>query len=116
MRKNLCQGLSALCGTLKMLHGFQLFKKRVFSQNVLGLGLICLFLFFSKYMSAVNLAAFNIISHYQLMRILLLKLLALPFSCNSRTFSVPHSFCYNIPQARGNVPVIYCCMTNYPTI
>ena len=37
-------------------------------------------------MSAVNLAAFNIISHYQLMRILLLKLLALPFSGNLSTF------------------------------
>lgn len=67
---------------------------------MLGLGLICLFLFCSKYMSAVNLAAFNIISHYPLMRILLLKLLPLSFSCNSRTFSVPHSFCYNTPGKR----------------
>lgn len=40
----------------------------------------------SKYMSAANLVAFNIISHYQLMRILLWKLLALPFSGNYSTF------------------------------
>lgn len=53
---------------------------------MLGLGLMCLFLFCSKYMSAVNLAAFNIITHCPLMRILLLKLLSLPFSCNSRIF------------------------------
>ena len=51
-----------------------------------GVGIICPFFSASKYMSAVNLAAFNIISHYQLMRILLLKLLTLPFSGNFSTF------------------------------
>ena len=37
-------------------------------------------------MSAVNLVAFNINSHYQLMRMLLWKLLDLPFSGNFSTF------------------------------
>lgn len=60
--KNLCQGPRAVYGTLKTLYGFQLFKKSFFSKCA-GVELICLFFCF-KYMSTVNLATFNIISHY----------------------------------------------------
>lgn len=84
--RNTCVNGLALCMVHQRCSMDFNYLKKAFSQNVLELGLICLFSA-SKYMSAVNLAIFNI-SHYQLRRIFLLKLLT-PSLPNLLPFFLP---------------------------